>query len=185
MEQRNELRDPWVVGGLALLAILSIGAVLLYRSAPQSVEQARTSVWASVQSDGYAPQIARARERLRSARAAMEAERDSVALEAYDDAGRHAAAALKLADGDAQGRDAAALWAAASLESAELLLRIGTGQGLRPDDDEVLQQALERTQQVVAAPVDSAVQRQASELRERIERQLRPGPLEWLPSWRR
>ena len=38
----HRARDPWVIGGLLLLALLSVGAVMVYRSAPQTLAEART-----------------------------------------------------------------------------------------------------------------------------------------------
>jgi hypothetical protein len=185
MRARDELRDPWVSGGLLLLAVLSLLAVLLYRSAPQSVEEARARAWSSARPDAFAPQLARARERLRTARAASAAARDSAALLAYSDAAQLASAAWNDARDDDQRTSARAVWAEATLESADILLRMGTGTGLRPDDNDLLREALERTEQVLSAPLDTAMHRHAAFLQTRIQRQLRPGPLEWVPPWRR
>lgn len=185
MTERSEPRDPMIAGGLALLAILSVLAMLLYRSAPATVEEARTRAWSSVQPEAFAPQISHARERLDAARVAAEAGSDSAALAAYDEAIQVGGTAWELAGADDQTAAATAVWAAATLESAEVLLRIGTGAALRADDNELLREALRRVEEVIASPVVAAVQERAVELRTRIERQLRPGPLEWLPPWRR
>lgn len=184
MTERNDLRDPMLAGGLALLALLSILAMLLYRSAPATVEEARTRALSSVRPAAFGPQLSHARERLGAARMAADAGSDSAALAAYDEARQVAGAAWELAGDDRQITAATAVWAEATLESAEVLLRSGTGPALRPDDDELLREALRRVEEVIAAPVDPAVQERAVELRTRVERQLRPGPLEWLPPWR-
>jgi hypothetical protein len=184
MSLRQDLADPWVRSGLALLAALSVLTVLLYRNAPATVEEARATLWASARPDAVGPQLASAREGLERARRAADAGRDSLALLAYDEAARRAAAAWELASDDSEAAPAVALWAEAALGSAEVLLRAGTGRGLRPDDEDPLRAALERARQVIAAPVDSITRARAADLGRRIERQLRPGPLEWLPPWR-
>lgn len=185
MTARSDLRDPVLAGGLALLAVLSVLAMLLYRSAPATVEEARTRALSSVRPAAFAPQLAHARERLGAARVARDAGSDSTALAAYDEAREVAGAAWELAEGDDQTSTATGIWAEATLESAEVLLRSGTGPALRPDDDELLREALRRVEEVIAAPTGPEVQERAVELRARVERQLRPGPLEWLPPWRR
>lgn len=182
---RSDTRDPLVAGGLALLALLSVLAVLLYGSAPASIDEVRTRAMSSARPGAFSPQLARAAERLDAARAAVEAGRDTAALRIYDEAREAAGAAWEIAGDDGRAGEAVEVWAAATLESAELMLEMGTASGLRPDDNEVLQRALERSAEVSSAPVDSAVQERADELSSRIERQLRPGPLEWLPPWRR
>lgn len=181
MTERSDLRDPVFAGGLALLAVLSVLALLLYRNAPASVEEARTRAWSSVRPGAFAPQIARARERLE---AGSEATSDSIAIAAYEEAREAAASAWELAAVHEQTAAAVELWAEATLGSAEVLLRRGTAGALGVDDNELLRQALRHAEEVVAAPVEPAIEQRAIELRGRIERQLRPGPLEWLPPWR-
>lgn len=181
MTERSDLRDPVFAGGLALLAVLSVLALLLYRNAPASVEEARTRAWSSVRPGAFAPQIARARERLE---AGSEATSDSIAIAAYEEAREAAASAWELATVHEQTAAAVELWAEATLGSAEVLLRRGTAGALGVDDNELLRQALRHAEEVVAAPVEPAIEQRAIELRGRIERQLRPGPLEWLPPWR-
>lgn len=178
------MRDPWVRGGVALLAVLSVLSVMLYRSAPGSLGEARARVLSSALPNAFGPQLAQARERLSAGRSETKAGRDSTALLAFEEAIRAAGAAWELAGDERQAGTAIAVWAEANVESAATLLRMGTGAGLRPDDDEVLEAALARVRAVVAAPVDSAGQERAMELQRRIQRQLRTGPLEWLPPWR-
>lgn len=178
------MKDPWVRGGVAILAILSVLSVMLYRSAPASFGEARARVLSSALPSSFGPQLSQARERLAAGRSEAEAGRDSTALLAFEEAVRAAGAAWELAGDPRQAETAIAVWAEANVESAEMLLRMGTGAGLRPDDDEVLEAALARVREVVAAPVDSAGQERAMELQRRIQRQLRTGPLEWLPPWR-
>lgn len=169
---------------MALLAVLSVLTVALYRSAPGSVGEARARVLSSALPNAFAPQLSQARERLGAARTAVEAGRDSVALLAYDEAVGAAGTAWELSGSEEQAAAAIEVWAAGNIEAAEVLLRVGTRSGLGRDDDAVLRAALERTQQVVSAPVTPAMQQRAMELQTRIQRQLRVGPLEWLPPWR-
>lgn len=177
-----EARDPWVLGGLALLALLSLGAILLYRSAPQSLEEARTRTWVAAQPDAFSPQLRRAEERLRAAADAREAGSDSAAVVALAAAAEHARAARDLAREDTVRTAAATeVWAEAMLQRAELLLQLGTGRGLRRDDNATLSEALSLTEQVLAVPVRPATRERAEELRTAIARRLRFGPLEWLP----
>lgn len=177
-------RDPWVVGGVALLGLLSVLVVLLYRSAPQSVAEASTQTWLAARPDAVAPHLARARERLEFARAQVAAGRDSLAITADSAAAESAWRARVLAEEPAQLAEATELWAEATLAWAAILQRQGTGVGLRLDDNETLRRALALVERVLTEELSSVQRANARTLRDEITRQLRPGPLEWLPQRR-
>ena len=163
--------DPWALAGLALLALLTLGVVALYRAAPQSLEQARTGALVAARPDAFDPRLARAEERLRGAGEAADRGEDSVAVGAYAEAAEHAAAA----------RAATEVWAGALLGWAEVLRRRGTGQGIRPDDEATLREALALVDRVLAGSPSPGLRGRAEAARDEIRRQLRIGPLEWLP----
>lgn len=170
--------DPWTAAGLALLALLTVGTAALYRVAPQSVAQVRTRAWVAARPNAYEPRMSRARDRLQ---AAAEATSDSAAASAFASAAENAWRARGVAEGEAEAEAATALWAQALLGWAERLREAGTGTGLRPDDEETLRQALSLVERVRSVPTPPAVTREAESLHDRIRRQLRVGPLEWLP----
>lgn len=170
--------DPWVVAGLVALTALSAGVVGLYRSAPQSVEQVRTRTWLAARPDAYAPNLARARESLRRAESTAV---DSVAAAEYAAAAEHAWRARGLAATPQEAGDATGAWGEALLGWAERLRTAGTGTGLRSDENETLRQALALVNRVLAVQTPPPVRARAEALRDQLERQLRPGPLEWLP----
>jgi hypothetical protein len=60
------LRDPWVLPGLALLAVLTILVVLIYASRPQSAGEVGGRALVALAPDAYTPRISRARERVKA-----------------------------------------------------------------------------------------------------------------------
>lgn len=164
-----------------LLLLGTLGAIWLYVAAPQSVAEARGRMWTAARPDAFVPRLSLARERLSAAVAADSAGRDSVALRAYGEAADAAWRGAALAPDSAARAGAADLWASAMLGAAELMRRQGTGAGLAPDDNARLRQAAAVVDRVLAVRVSVAAAQRAEALRGRIERQLRPGPLEWLP----
>lgn len=174
-------RDAWVIGGLVLLALLTLGSVLLYRSAPQSVAEARSRSWVAVRPSAFAPRYARAGERARAAAAALAAGDTATAVREYSVAAVEAEQARSLAVSDGERAAAAEMWAAALLDRAGLMLGAASSPWWRPDDEPVLREALASVERVRAAPVSPATRARAETLAESLRRQLRPGPLEWLP----
>lgn len=167
-----------MAGGLALLAALSVGVVLLYRSAPQSVAEVRTETMLAARPSAFGPNLARAEERLRAASAAPD---DSTAIGALSEAAQLGWRAREIARDSVQQRQATTVWAEALLAWAERLRAAGTGAGLRRDDNQLLQQALALVESVRAVSLAPPLRERAEVLRTEIQRQLRPGPLEWLP----
>lgn len=182
MRLAEEYRDPWVVGGLALLALLSFGTLRLYRSAPQSVGEARSEAVLAARPNAFAVRRARAEELLRAASEARATGRDSVAHAAYAEAVEHGWRARELGETEAEREAATGAWGSAMLGWAELLLEEGRGVGLRPDDDAVLREALARVEAALSVPLAPALRARGETLRAAVERQLRVGPLELLPS---
>lgn len=164
-----------------LLGVLSLGAVLVYRSAPQSVAEVRTEGLLAARPNAYGPNMARARERLETARREATARGDSVAAELDSVAADHAWRAGEIASSPEERDAALRLWAEAMLERAQRLHRLGTGSGLRRDDNELLNRSLQLVQRVLSTAPPAEIQLRADSLRREVERQLRPGPLEWLP----
>lgn len=173
--------DPWVAGGLILLFLASAGLVVLYRAGPQSVEQLRTSAWLSARPSSYEPHLARARSLAASAADSAAAGRDSSAVAEYAGAAAEAALAYELAADTTERSAAIEVWADATLSQARLYLEAGTGSGMRPDDNELLESALLLVNRVLGAPVGRKALEAAAALRATIEQELRTGPLEWLP----
>lgn len=172
--------DPWTVGGLLLLVLLSLGVVQLYRAAPQSVAEARDRTVLAARPDAFTPRLARAEAWLREAEAAAPAD-DSLAVAAYGEAVAEAVRASEAADDEARRALARDVWARAVLGWADRLRVAGTGVGVRPDDEPTLRRALAMVEQVLASDPPPPTRERAAALRQRIERQLRVGPLEWLP----
>lgn len=177
----DRVHDPWLIAGLLLLALLSIGAVLVYRSAPQTLAEASTGSWLAATPNAAAANLARARERLERAREAAQLGEDSIAATIDSVAAAHAWRAAELASDSATAMEALAVWAEAQLNRAEHLRILGTGVGLRLDDNETLRRAVDIVNEVDSISPDPAARAQADSLRNVLERQLRPGPLRWLP----
>ena len=174
-------RDPWVIGGLALLVMLSLGALQLYRSAPQTLADAGTRGLVAVRPSAFGPRMRRAEERMVTAEAARATRQDSLALVNFGAAAEQAWAARGFADTPSDSSVALNLWSRAVLGRTELLLQTGTGPWWRRDDNERLQEALTSAQRVLAESAEPEIRERADALRRETERRLRPGPLEWLP----
>ncbi|MBA2243385.1 MAG: hypothetical protein H0W11_00375 [Gemmatimonadetes bacterium] len=181
MAVSQEYRDPWVLGGLGLLLVLSLGAIQLYRSSPQSLAEARTRSLVAARPDAFTPNLQRAEERLQAAAAAREVGSDSAADVAYAMAAEHAWRARSAAPDEAAISAATEFWAEAMLQRAQLLQEAGTGRGLRRDDNAILRDALALAEQVLAVPTSPETRERAEEVQAAITRQLRFGPLQWLP----
>lgn len=174
-------RDPWTIGGVGALALLTLLVVALYRSAPQSVSEASTQSWLAARPNAVAPHLARARERLRYAAEQAALGNDTLALAADSVAAESAWRARGLAEDSTARAEGTALWAEAMLARAEILRRAGRGAGLRPDDNDTLRRALAAVERVLTVDVPTSARTRADSLRGEIARELRPGPLEWLP----
>jgi hypothetical protein len=174
-------RDRWTIAGLALLGVLTLLTVLLYRSAPQSVSEASTESWLAARPNAVAPQLARARERLAYASVQLAAGNDSTALLADSVAADAAWRARSLAEDGVRRTEATTLWGEAVLAWAEILRRRGTGAGLRPDDDETLRRARELVDRALAVALPATLRARATTMRDELDQELRLGPLEWLP----
>ncbi len=175
------VRDPWVRPGLASLAVLTLLVVFLYRGAPQSAAEVRGSAWVTLSPDAFTPRISRARERVAAALRAGAAGDTAAALARYAEAAEEAWNARGRAASPEQTAMATELWAGTVLDHAELMLRAGNRPWYRGDDDQLLREALEAVRRVSAAPVSAAAKQRADALATQVERQLRPGPLEWIP----
>lgn len=178
----DELRDGWIAGGVALLAVLTALAMALYASAPQSVAEAAAAAGTAARPSSYDARLGRARERLNTAGALASAGHDTAAATAFAQAADEADRARLLAGGDSARAAAADVWARAMLGGAEIIRKAGTGTGIHADDNALLRRALAMVDQVLAAPVAPATRARAAQMRDSIRRALRPGPLEWLPS---
>ena len=174
-------RDPVVIGGLVLLALLSIGAFLVYRAAPRTLAEAGTGSWLAARPNAAGANLARGRERLERAAQEAAAGNDSAAAEIDSVAAVHGWRAATLASTAAEQREAIDLWAQAMLHRAEMLRLMGTGAGLRPDHDPTLRRALALVMRVDSISPDRRTRARADSMRLVLERQLRPGLLEWLP----
>lgn len=175
------LRDPFVLPGLALLAVLTVLAVLLYRAAPQSAAEVGSAAVVAVRPDAFTPRVSRARERVDAAQRARAAGDTSGAIARYAEAEEEALSARERAGDSTQVRTATELWANVILDRAELMLASGARPWYRADDTQVLNEALAALQPLRRVSLAPATQRRAAELDARIRRQLRTGPLEWLP----
>jgi hypothetical protein len=170
-----------VLPGLALLLVGTVLAVLLYRAAPQSAAEVRTGALVAVAPDAFTPHLSRARERADAARRARAAGDTAGAIARMAEAEQEALAARQRASDSTQTRAATELWSTVVLDRAELMLVSGAGPWYQMDDDEVLKEALAAVNRAQEAPLTPAARLRAAALDERIRRQLRPGPLEWLP----
>lgn len=175
------LRDPWVIPGLALLAALTVAAVYLYASQPQSASEVGGRAWVALAPDAYTPRIARARERVKAGQDAAATGDTAAAIARYAEAEEEALSARERAGTPERASEAAELWAGIALDRAGLMLGAGATPWYRGDDDQMLQDARAVVQRVLAAPLSAATKQRAQQLDARIERQLRTGPLEWLP----
>ena len=175
------VRDPWVRPGLALLAVLTVAAALLYRGAPQSAAEVGGRTWVAIAPDAYTPRVSRARERVQAALRAVASGDTAGAIARYAEAESEAWTARENAGDSAQASAATELWATATLDRAELMLRAGAAPWYRGDDTQLLNEAKTAVSRVAAVPLAPATRARATAVAARIERQLRPGPLEWIP----
>lgn len=179
--ERGPPRDPCVLGGLLLLAALTVAALFVYRSAPRTLAEARTGSWLAARPNAFGANLARGQERYEAALREASAGNDSLAAVFDSVAAEHAWRAAGVTDEAGERREALRLWSQAVLHRADRLRVLGTGAGFRPDDDPVLRKALTLVQQVDSLSPFPGARARADTLRLEIERQLRPGPLEWLP----
>ncbi|HEU0052037.1 MAG TPA: hypothetical protein VFQ39_02625 [Longimicrobium sp.] len=174
-------RDPWVRPGLALLFLLTVGAVLLYRAAPQSAAEVGGSALVAIAPDAFTPRVSRARERVWAALQARAAGDTAGAIARYAEAEEEAWSARERAADSAQTSVATELWANTTLDRAELMLAAGAAPWYRGDNDQLLREAQAAVARVQSVPTASVTRQRAAALADRLARQLRTGPLEWLP----
>ena len=175
------LRDPWVIPGLVVLVLSTVLVLYLYASAPQTAAEVGGRAWVALAPDAYTPRIARARERVKAAEDAAARGDTAAALARYAEAEEEALTARERAGSPEHAGEAAELWAGIALDRAGLMLAAGATPWYRGDDNQLLRDARDIVQRVRAAPVSAATKERAGEMETRIDRRLRPGPLEWLP----
>lgn len=175
------LRDPWVIPGLVLLALLSILAVFLYAGQPQSAGEVGGRAWVALAPDAYTPRISRARERVKAGLDAAARGDTASAIARYAEAEEEALTARERAGTPERTAEATELWAGIALDRAGLMLGSGATPWYRGDNNQMLRDARAVVQRVQSAPVAAPTKQRANALAGRIERQLRPGPLEWVP----
>ncbi|HYW06934.1 MAG TPA: hypothetical protein VE913_08260, partial [Longimicrobium sp.] len=174
-------RDRWVIPGLALLAVLSVVAILVYRSAPQTAAEVGAGTWVAVSPDAYTPRVTRARERIQAAIRAVASGDTAGAIARFAEAEAEAWTARERAGDPAQLAGATELWATSTLDRAELMLAAGAAPWYRGDNKQLLAEAGGTVARVRSVPTAAPTRARADALAARIERQLRPGPLEWIP----
>lgn len=177
----SALRDPWVIPGLALLAVLTVLVVLLYASQPQSAAEVGGRALVVLAPDAYTPRISRARERVKAALDAAARGDTAAAIARYAEAEEEALTARERAGTPERTAEATELWAGIALDRAGMMLSSGATPWYRGDNNQLLRDALAVVQRVRTAPVSAPAKQRAEALAQRIERQLRPGPLEWVP----
>ncbi|WP_420124786.1 hypothetical protein [Longimicrobium sp.] len=178
---RSALRDPWVIPGLALLAALTVLVILIYASQPQSAGEVGGRALVALAPDAYTPRISRARERVKAALDAAARGDTAAAIARYAEAEEEALTARERAGTPERTAEATELWAGIALDRAGLMLGAGTTPWYRGDDNQMLRDAAAIVQRVQTAPTATPTKQRAEALAQRIERQLRPGPLEWVP----
>ncbi|HET7231527.1 MAG TPA: hypothetical protein VFJ16_16070 [Longimicrobium sp.] len=174
-------RDPWVLGGLALLGVMTVFAILLYRASPQSAREVGSAALVAVAPDAFTPRISRARERISAAQRARAAGDTAGALARYAEAEEEALTARQHTADTTQARTATELWASTVLDRAELMLGAGARPWYQADNNQVLAEALASVKRVQGVPLAPPTRARAQALAARIERQMRAGPLEWIP----
>jgi hypothetical protein len=175
------LRDRWVIPGLALLAVLTVLAVILYAGQPQTPGEVGGRAWVALAPDAYTPRVSRARERVKAALDAAARGDTAAAIARYAEAEEEALTARERAGTPERTAEATELWAGIALDRAGLMLGAGATPWYRGDDEQLLRDASAVVQRVRTAPVSAPTKQRAEALAQRIERQLRPGPLEWVP----
>jgi len=164
-----------------LLAGLSLLVLFFYVGQPQSTAEVRGRAWVALSPDAFTPRISRARERVKSALDAAAAGDTAAAIARYAEGEEEALTAQQRAGTPQQAATATELWAGIALDRAGMMLAAGATPWYRGDDEQLLAEALATVQRVAAAPVSPAAKQRAAALDQRIQRQLRPAPLEWLP----
>jgi hypothetical protein len=175
------LRDPGVLPGLALLFVLTGAVAYLYASQPQSASEVGGRAWVALSPDAFTPRISRARERVKAGQDAAARGDTAAAIARFAEAEEEALTARERAGTPERAAQAAELWAGIALDRAGLMLGAGATPWYRGDDEQLLRDAAAIAQRVRAAPVAAATKQRAEALTQRIDRQLRPAPLEWLP----
>jgi hypothetical protein len=175
------VRDPWVIPGLALLAVCTVLVLYLYASRPQTAAEVGGRAWVALAPDAFTPRMARARERIEAGQEAVARGDTAAAIARYAEAEEEALSARDRAGTPERAAEAAELWAGVALDRAGLMLGAGAAPWYRGDDVQLLRDALAVVQRVQAAPVAPATKDRADALAARIQRQLRTGPLEWIP----
>ncbi len=176
------LRDPWVAPGLVLLVLMTGLVLFLYAGQPQTAAEVGGRAWVAIAPDAYTPRISRARERVSAALAAAAAGDTAAALARYAEAEEQALDARGNAGTDtARLAESTEMWAGIALDRAGMMLASGASPWYRADDTQRLNDALAVVQRVRSAPVSAPMKARAEALMARIQRQLRPGPLEWIP----
>jgi|GEM_PF-1467876 len=181
VRDRTGLREPWVLPGLAALAVGTVFAVLLYRAAPQTAGEVGSAALVAVAPDAFTPRVSRARERISAAQRARAAGDTAGAIARYAEAEEEALTARQHTADTTQARTATELWATIVLDRAELMLASGAGPWYRADNNAVLAEALAAVKRVQGVPLAPPTRARAQSLAERIDRRMRPGPLEWIP----
>lgn len=181
VQQPTQRHDPLVVGGLVLLGVLTLAAVGIYSAQPRTLAEAGTQSWLAARPNAFGANLARARERFERARESAAAGQDSAAAALDSIAADRAMRAAAITSDPAEQHEALRLWADATLHRADILRITGTGVGLRPDDEATLRRALVLTLRVDSISPDPEARARADSLRLLLQRQLRIGPLEWLP----
>jgi hypothetical protein len=161
--------------------VLTILVALLYRGAPQSAAEVGGRTWVAIAPDAFTPRVTRARERVQAALRAAAAGDTAGAIARYAEAEAEAWTARENAADAPQAAAATELWATATLDRAELMLAAGAAPWYRGDNAQLLREAQAAMQRVGAVPLAPATRTRAAAVAARIERQLRPGPLEWIP----
>lgn len=177
----SDLRDPWVVGGLVLLGVMTVLAILLYRASPQTASEVGSAALVAVAPDAFTPRISRARERVSAAQRARAMGDTAGALARYAEAEEEALTARQQTADTTQTRTATELWANTVLDRAELMLSSGARPWYRADDNQVLAEALAAVRRVQTVPLAAPTRTRAQALAAQIERRMQAGPLEWIP----
>jgi len=177
----RDRRDPWVAGGLVVLGVMTVLAILLYRASPQTAGEVGSAALVAVAPDAFTPRISRARERVSAAQRARAAGDTAGALARYAEAEEEALTARQHTTDTTQTRTATELWASTVLDRAELMLASGARPWYQADNNQVLAEALASVRRVQAVPLAAPTRARAESLAGRIDRRMRAGPLEWIP----
>jgi len=161
--------------------VLTVAVALLYRGAPQTAAEVGGRTWVALAPDAYTPRVSRARERVQAALRATAAGDTASAIARYAEAEAEAWTARSNAADPTQTAAATEIWATATLDRAELMLNAGAAPWYRGDNTQLLQEALAAVRRVQTVPTSPTARQRAAQVVARVERKLRPGPLEWIP----